>query len=660
MPKNQELLNEQKRLSALESYDILDTATEQDFDDITELATNICGFPIGLISFVDSSRQWFKSVRGLSVRQTDRAHSFCAYTVATNDVFIVEDARIDDRFKHNPLVTGDPHIVFYAGVPLTSQDGYTLGSLCLIDNKKRTLSDMQLKSLQILSRQVMDKLELRKKVVELRKANNEINELRNEQFIQENEAREVIKYTPMAMALHVGENMTIKFANELMLQAWDKTDEVFGKAFAEALPELAGLDFPTTMLGVYKSGVALRYDNERMTYLHQGVYKEFYYSYAFTPLKTPNGNIWGILNTALDVTEVVKGRLKIEQAEEQLRLALDSAKLGTWYIVPQTNELVLSERSKEMFGFKPAEQITLERAVEIIDQSHRDKVMSAITSALEEGAPYNIEYPILLSAGDQRRWVRATGKIFAATDGAGQLFSGTLLDITRQKEEEQRKNDFIGIVSHELRTPITSISGYAQVLQLKAKKLSDPSIYEIASKSKLQADRMAKLISGFLDIARIGEGKIKIEYQTFDMAELVKEAEEESIATITTHRVIFKPVEHTLVNADCDKTRQVIINLINNAVKYSPSGSEIHVACVTHQKLVQVSVTDNGMGISENDQQHVFERFYRVESEQMKTVKGFGIGLYLCKEIIERHGGKIGVESVLGKGSTFWFTLPAL
>jgi two-component system, OmpR family, sensor histidine kinase VicK len=650
--------DEQKRLAALYSYHILDTESEKDFDDLTELASVICNTPIALISFVDEHRQWFKSIKGIDIKETDKAYSFCKHTVEAKNIFVVEDARKDERFKDNPFVTGYPNIAFYVGMPLINEQGYALGSLCVIDQEKKTLTEQQRKSLQTLARQIMDKLELRRKVAELQAANLQIKDLQQETLSQKTEASEVIKHTPMAMALHVGENMTIRFANDLMLKAWDKSEAVFGQTFAEALPELAALDFPLTMRQVYRTGVPYKQEESHMKYEHQGEIKEFYYTYEFTPLKLADGKVWGILNTALDLTQTVKNRLKAERAEEQLRLAVESAELGTWFIDAYTREFIASPRLKELFGYQPDEPMSFEEAIAQITDDYRDGVLQAVEAALTNGEAYDLEYKVVGYHDKKLRWVRATGKLYPAAEGNAPFFSGTVFDVTERKQDEQRKNDFIGMVSHELRSPLTSISGYTQVLGLKAKKLEDVSIQDIAQKTKRQVDRMSGLISGFLDVARLGEGKIRLNRQCFDMATLVKEAEEESLATITTHKVIFKPVEFTPVEADREKIMQVLINFINNAVKYSPPGSNIQVACVTHNRMARVSVTDEGIGISACEQQHVFDRFYRVESEQMKTVKGFGIGLYICKEIVERHNGVIGVSSEPGKGSTFWFELP--
>ncbi|MFP9100065.1 ATP-binding protein [Flavobacterium sp. RHBU_24] len=159
---------EKNRLKELRSFDILDTLTEKDYEDITTLASIICDVPIALISLVDSDRQWFKSHRGLPIDETHRQYSFCSHAILTPDKpFIVEDSRLDDRFKDNPYVTGSPNIVFYAGIPLVSESGYGMGTVCIIDDKPHTLTPGQVNALQILAGQVMHLLELRKANLEL-------------------------------------------------------------------------------------------------------------------------------------------------------------------------------------------------------------------------------------------------------------------------------------------------------------------------------------------------------------------------------------------------------------------------------------------------------------------------------------------------------------
>ncbi len=155
--------NEKKRLKVLWQYDVLDTMPEAMFDDLTELAANICEAPMALISLVDEKRQWFKSKIGTTLQETARDISFCAHAIQQPDLFIVPDATKDERFASSPLVIGEPGIRFYAGAPLITPDGYALGTLCVLDKVPRELSPAQKRALTILARHVVAQLELRRR-----------------------------------------------------------------------------------------------------------------------------------------------------------------------------------------------------------------------------------------------------------------------------------------------------------------------------------------------------------------------------------------------------------------------------------------------------------------------------------------------------------------
>jgi GAF domain-containing protein len=158
--------NEKKRLKVLWQYDVLDTVPEVVFDDLTELAANICEAPIALISLVDEKRQWFKSKFGTTVNETSRDVSLCSHAIQQSDLFIVPDATKDERFASNPLVTSDPKIRFYAGAPLITPDGYALGTLCVIDKVPRELRPEQKQALRLLARHVITQLEMRRRTRE--------------------------------------------------------------------------------------------------------------------------------------------------------------------------------------------------------------------------------------------------------------------------------------------------------------------------------------------------------------------------------------------------------------------------------------------------------------------------------------------------------------
>jgi len=356
--------------------------------------------------------------------------------------------------------------------------------------------------------------------------------------------------------------------------------------------------------------------------------------------------------------ELIVSQGKVEEGQVAFRLAVNAANFGTWHIHSVTREFITDARLKELFGYYPDEQLSIEQAIAQITEEYRSYVSAKLENAIYNNGDYDVTYPAIGLHDNKLRWMRAIGNLKVDPSGAFSAFTGIVMDITEQKQDEIRKNDFIGMVSHELKTPLTSMKGYIQILLSKLRKQEDEFILGALQKANGQITKMTSMINGFLNISRLESGKIHIEHQVFDLALLIKESEEESLATITSHTLIYEPVETTFVNADRDKIGQVIHNLISNAVKYSPQGSIINIACVTVNGLANITVKDHGMGIKPEDIDKIFDRYYRVDGDHMFSISGFGIGLYLCAEIIHRHYGEVWAESEFGEGSTFGFSLP--
>ena len=670
-------LNEQKRLEALRSYRILDTDEEADYDDLTEIAAAICDTPIALISFVDKDRQWFKSHYGLNVDQTDRCHSFCSHAIQDPEQLMqVEDAQLDQRFHENPLVTGSPDIRFYAGMPLLDKDGFALGSLCVIDQIPRLLTQIQQKALRTLAQQVIDKLSLRRNNRELQIINQQLTEINgklrqteerlnkaNTELTESKERLETILDLVVEGIVITDGNGRITYTNRRNREIF-KMDEKRMLTLTNVSPEfnnrrLDGFPLPPTEHPVtiaLEKGITT-INNEFLVSDQQS--NSVYLRMNAVPIRDHNEKITGAIGSFADITDSYFLQQKLKEREVSLRAAISSANLGTWHMDLQTKELFASARMKELFGFYQDEQVPYEVVIGQITESHREKVIAIAKASLTQNEPSELEYPIIGFHDKKLRWLYAT--FYAYTDPENphiSFFAGTTADITERKLEEQRRSDFIGMVSHELRTPLTAIKAYTNLLQRIAGKNNDKMLVATMDKVDTQVKRMEAMINGFLDVARLGEGKIRLNITNFDLASLFKIAEEDSLVTINSHKIVFTPTETTPLNADKDKIEQVLINFINNAVKYSPAGTTIEVSCSTANGMMKVCVKDQGMGIPVADQPFIFDRFFRVESDAMKDKKGFGIGLYICKEIIERHQGKIGVESIEGQGSVFWFSLP--
>ena len=226
------------------------------------------------------------------------------------------------------------------------------------------------------------------------------------------------------------------------------------------------------------------------------------------------------------------------------------------------------------------------------------------------------------------------------------------------RESEQRKDEFIGMTSHELKTPVTSLKGFTNVLQRRLSKQNDGQSLHYLARMDVQLDKLSRLISDLLDVSRVQTGKLDLQREAFDLDALLHETVETLQAATATHQLLIEGSTGARILGDKDRLAQVFINLITNAVKYSPRAHTVIVRLSREQGQVIVSVQDFGIGIAATHQQHIFERFYQVTDREEKTYPGLGIGLYISQEIVERHRGRIWLESSKGAGTTFFVSLP--
>jgi PAS domain S-box-containing protein len=363
-----------------------------------------------------------------------------------------------------------------------------------------------------------------------------------------------------------------------------------------------------------------------------------------------------LLDANLKLEERVLNRTKeLAYSEALMQSAIESAQMGTWYIHTETREFKSSARTREIFGFDHDKKMTYHEVLARIHSDQRQMVLNAIENSIQQCVPFNVEYQIDKLNDYEIVWVRCIGNIHYDDNGKPDFITGVIQDITEQKQDEQRKNDFIGMVSHELKTPLTSLSAYIQILQ-KGFKGTDQTLIGLLDKAYGQIKRMNRMINGFLTISHLESGKIHLNKQHFSLDKLLTATTEEISMMGPDHQFEHLPGDEVIVFADQEKIINVISNILINAVKYSPGKTIIEVRCYKEDSYATVSVKDYGIGIKLTDTEKLFERYYRVEGN--KSISGFGIGLYLSAEIIHRHNGKIWVESEVGKGSTFYFSLP--
>ncbi|MDB5144550.1 MAG: sensor protein [Mucilaginibacter sp.] len=358
------------------------------------------------------------------------------------------------------------------------------------------------------------------------------------------------------------------------------------------------------------------------------------------------------LGTVLDITELK------EVEEKSARLAAIVASSDD-AILSKTLESVITswnDAAQRMFGYT-AEEMIGETIYKLIP-ADRQEEEPMILSRLKAGE--RVEHFETKRQTKDDRLIDVSLTISPIKDGKGNIIgvSNIARDISERKQDEARKNDFIGMVSHELKTPLTSLSAIMQVLNNKLKRSEDAFVPGALDRANLQVKKMSTMINGFLNISRLESGKILIDKRPFIIGDLIREVIGEINLTGLTHIIELQSCDKVVLNADREKISSVLANLLSNAVKYSPKGSRVYLDCRQLDSELRISVSDEGLGIRPEDRDHIFDRYYRVESNHTRHISGFGIGLYLSAEIIQHHQGKIWVESETGKGSTFYFSLP--
>lgn len=479
--------------------------------------------------------------------------------------------------------------------------------------------------------------------------------------LQESETRldQILSELPAPVVVLLGPNQVISTTNQSLLEFWDRTkEEVFGKPMLEVFPELVNQPFPALWKHVLDTGERI-INREKLVVFkdkNTGADKPFYVDYYYQALTDSTGKRIGVLATVLDVSDKVNSRRKVEEAETQLRLAIDSSDLGTWNINAVTKDFEASPRLKEIFGFYPHEEMSYQAAVAQIVEGYREAVKNSVEDAISSGVQYDMEYPIIGFHDQELRWVRATGKLYTGQNISTANFTGTIQDITQRKTDEQRKDDFLSIASHELKTPVTTLKGSLQLLDRYKDNLLHPVVPRLIDQANTSVKKITNLMDDLLNTTRTNEGQLYLNKTRFVLAEMLNECCHH-VRIGGKHELVLQGDQQLQIFADEARIDQVVVNLVNNAAKYAPESPKIYLIIENLGDKARISVKDTGPGIPKDKLPHLFDRYYRADYSGIQY-SGLGLGLYISAEIVKRHGGEIGVTSELGSGSTFWFTLP--
>lgn len=344
-----------------------------------------------------------------------------------------------------------------------------------------------------------------------------------------------------------------------------------------------------------------------------------------------------------------------KHGENKFRTIFETSKLGNKIISPDLVIIEVNPALVTLLGYKKKEDIIGTKILDYSPEDHQ-KHWSILQKELwEKETPYfNLETCLCRKDGTIV-WVHVTSVLF--NDG-GKTFGYTLLeDITKQYKEKIKKEEFISVASHELKTPITTMKASLQLMNrmISNEKNFPSKILKLSQEAEKYTSKLSHLVGDLLNLSNFEQGEMTLNKTKFKLSDLIDECCSH-IRFEGKYTIIHKGNHAIEVVADKYKIDQVLVNLVNNAIKYAPESTEITIKVDSLKKAHRISVIDTGKGIPAENIPHLFERYYQV-NKRSKTA-GLGLGLYISAEIIRVHEGEIGVKSELGKGSTFWFTIP--
>jgi len=652
-PPDSDLDAETIRLRTLEQYNVLDTPPSEAFDNITRLATRVFEVPIAMINFIDREHQWCLSSHGLSLEKTARETSFCARAIEQKDVMVVPDAREDDRFADNPLVTGEPHIRFYAGAPLTAPNGSRLGTICLIGDEPRSFSEKKRETLTDLAGVVMDELTLRHYASGL-DASREAHRATSEQ-----QQRILESITDAFVALD--EDWTLTYVNaqaETLLER--PREELLGQYVWDEFPEAVGSTFQEK----YETAVA---ENRTVEFLE-------YYPPLDRWLEVKAFPFEGGLSVYFDdVTDRVEAQKNFRRKRDLTKAILDTSVAALVIVDAEGDISFANERAGEILGGAPETLHGMDYdAPGLLATPEGDALPPEewpFQRVLTEDEPISDERYVFERSDGSTRYLSVNAAPLHNSNGEIRQVVFSIGDITEQvryeqelktaKEEAERANElkaaFFANVTHDLRTPLSSIIGSAELLAQKAPEDLQASIDRIDRSGR----RLLGTINSVLDLSKLETGAVEPDSEPIDLVDEVlgtaeifhPQAKEQDITLDTEVTTETLPVE-----LDPTMLHRITDNLVTNALKFTDPGGTVTLRTRVLDEAAVLEVEDTGVGIDADFLPHLFESFAREDDTSGK--EGSGLGLSITKRLTELMGGTIDVESKKGVGTTFTVRFP--
>lgn len=444
---------------------------------------------------------------------------------------------------------------------------------------------------------------------------------------------------------------------EGVITSWNKgAEKIFGYSPAEAIGKNIRMLIPPEIIEeedmviskIKRGESVLHYETVRLS--KEG--RRVSISLTISPIKNKKGVITGASKIARDITEQIDARKKIEESEANFRQLAELMPDKVSNADAQGNITYYNQHWLDFTGFN-FEELKDWGWKKIIYPDDLPELTKRWQHSLTTGDDFEMELRII-NANGEPKWHLSRSIAIKDNNEKVTKWITTTTDIHDQKMKEEQKDEFIGIASHEMKTPLTTAKAYIQLLQQSMEQTNDKNLIFV-QKANASINRLNNLIGELLDVSKIKHGKLALNIAPFNFNEMIAMAIESVQYISPSHNIIKSGEIDEPVTGDKERLEQVMINLLSNAAKYSPKADKIFITVTKENQEVKVSVKDSGIGIRKENFKRVFERYFRESNSQFQ---GLGIGLSISYEIIQRHKGKIWVQSEPGKGSTFYFTIP--
>ncbi|MGY2134490.1 PAS domain-containing protein [Hymenobacter sp. HD11105] len=483
--------------------------------------------------------------------------------------------------------------------------------------------------------------------------------------------RSLVEAAPFPIGVFVGPDLHIQFANQAILDGWGKGSDVIGQRFADVLPELENQAIFEQAQQVYATGEALHKRNQRVDVLMHGQLQIFYYHYSFLPLRDAAGRVYGVMNTAADVTDVAEARLRVEQfaaevqeSEQRFRIMADAAPNMVWAVHPDSTIRYINRAFVDFVGVSQEEYRTSGWGP-YMHPEEMARVQQVLTDAIAQRRVYSLEHRMRRHDGEYR-WLQAQGAPSYFPNGELYGYVGSAIDITDLKQANEQLtrtnvdlDNFIYTASHDLKAPISNIEGLLYLLQaeLPTEVVQDAAVGPTLTRMLDAVERFKRTIDHLTEVSKLQKENAPAT-TLVNLAAVVEDVRQDLVPLLqeTGTQLVVEVAATPPIHFAEKNLRSLVYNLLSNAVKYRHPDRTPHVDVRAHVRdgHTVLEVHDNGLGLDPTHLPKLFTMFQRFHDH----VEGTGIGLYMVKRMVDNAGGRIEVHSQLGAGTTFLVFLP--